>query len=60
MKLAIRVAAFAIALAGLVSAPYSSAITVSASSAAFMSGPGPLSIPAPGCGPGICPTQPIR
>jgi len=58
MKLAIRVAALAIALAGLVSAPYSSAATLSGTNAAFMSGPGPLSLPAPTCGPGICPTTP--
>ena len=57
MKLAIRVFALAIALAGLVSAPYSSADTLTGTNAAFLNGPGPM-IPAPTCGPGICPTSP--
>ena len=58
MKLAIRVAALTIALAGLISAPYASATTLSSPNAAFLSGPGPFSLPVPGCGPGICPTHP--
>ncbi len=57
MKLAIRVFALAIALAGLVSAPYSSADTLAGTNSAFLSGPGPM-LPIPTCGPGICPTSP--
>ena len=58
MKLAIRVFALAVAVVGLVSVPYSSAATLSGTNAAFLSGPGPFSLPAPGCGPGICPPPP--
>lgn len=55
MKLAIRIFAMIVVIAGLTGASASSATpnAVSSHLSATMNGPGPLNLPGPGCGPGI-------
>jgi hypothetical protein len=53
MKTAIRAFAMSIALAGLLTSTSAAPRNLSANQSAFMAGPGPLSLPAPGCGPGV-------
>ena len=53
MKTAIRAFAMSIALAGLLTSTTAASRNLSASQSAFMAGPGPLSLPAPTCGPGV-------
>lgn len=53
MKVAIRAFAMSVALAGLLTATSPASHGLSVSQSAFMAGPGPLSLPAPTCGPGV-------
>lgn len=56
MKLALRVFAMFVVLTGLTAAPSSTANSLMLTSHLTASaGPGPFSLPAPGCGPGVCP-----
>lgn len=56
MKFALRVFAMLVVLTGLSAAPSSSASSMmSASQLTASVNPGPFSLPAPGCGPGVCP-----
>lgn len=61
MKLALRVFAMMVVLTGLSAAPSSSASSLMMASHLTASvDPGPFSLPAPGCGPGVpgCPQPP--
>jgi len=55
MKTTIRIFAMTVALAGLVSSSFApaSSRTIPSHLSAFSSGPGPLSLPIPTCGPGV-------
>lgn len=59
MKLALRVFTMIVVLAGITAASMAPASAMPSNSAS-LAGPGPLSLPAPTCGPGIptCPPGP--